>query len=420
MLDILHPWTIVRVIVHSFNHCIDMNVKTRPKPLWLIGIGLSVVIAGGFAVSELAPMLTKPRAEESVNVPVSPPTVVALGRLIPTSEVVNLSVPLALDGDRIAELLVTEGESVEAGQLIAVLDSRDRLEQLVAQSEAQLREAQQKLALVQAGEKQGVITAQRANIAQLEADLAGRASAQSATVERLRAELQNAQVEFDRFEQLYRTGAVSASARDQKQTALATARAQFEEATAELGRSQRTLQAQIVSAQANLDQLREVRPEDIAIAQAEVDRTAEALALAKTELGQAQIRAPIAGNVLKIHSYPGERVGDQGIVELGQTQRMVVVAEVDESDIQQIQIGQSAVITSDALGSNLTGKVEQIGKRVIQQSVFSTQPGSNLDSRVVEVRIALGAEDSQKAAGLTNLQVEAAIQTAASQTNEAP
>ena len=386
------------------------KVWSKPAKWRLIGFGLLAAVFGGLATYAVLPMLNESPATELAAVPTLPPTVVALGRLEPASTVVNLSLPMGLDGDRIAELLVAEGETVEAGQVVAVMDASDRLQQLVAQAEAQMRAAQQKLALVKAGKKQGVITAQQADIAQLEADLAGTLSAQSATLARLRAELQNAQVEFDRFEQLYQRGAVSASARDEKQTALATAQAQVEEATAELGRSQQTLQAQIASARANLEQLIEVRPEDIALAQAEVDSATEALAVARTELSKSQVRAPIAGQILKIHSYPGEPVDNQGIAELGQTQRMVVVAEVDESDIQQVQIGQSAVVTSDAFTSELIGTVEQIGQTVNQQSVSSNQPGSNLDSRVVEVRIALSAEDSDKAASLTNLQVEAAIQ----------
>ena len=394
-----------------------MAIKVWSKPAksyrWLIGFGLLAAVFGGFTTYIVVPMLHEsllPPGIEPTDVRPLPPTTVAIGRLEPASTVVNLSLPLPLDGDRVAKILVTEGEIVEAGQVVAVMDSRDRLQQLVAQAEAKMRESQQKLVVVQAGEKQGIITAQQADIAQLDADLTGSLSVKSATLTRLRAELQNAQVEFNRFDQLYQRGAVSASARDGKQTVLATAQAQVEEVTAELGRSQQTLQAQIASAQANLEQLKEVRPEDVALAQAEVDSATEALAIAKTELSKSQVRASIAGQILKIHSYPGEAVGDQGIAELGQTQRMVVVAEVDESDIQQVQIGQSAVVTGDAFAGELRGTVERIGQTVSRQSVFSNQPGSNLDSRVVEVRIALSTEESQRAAGLTNLQVEAAIQ----------
>jgi len=54
--------------------------------------------------------------------------------------------------------------------------------------------------------------------------------------------------------------------------------------------------------------------------------------------------------------------------------------------------------------------VKEIGLKVSKQNVFSNQPGENLDSRVVEVKIHLNPEGSKQVAGLTNLQVMVAIQ----------
>jgi HlyD family secretion protein len=48
--------------------------------------------------------------------------------------------------------------------------------------------------------------------------------------------------------------------------------------------------------------------------------------------------------------------------------------------------------------------------QVNRQNVFSNQPGENLDSRIVEVKIRLNPEDSKRVAGLTNLQVQAEIE----------
>ncbi|MEL6605791.1 MAG: HlyD family efflux transporter periplasmic adaptor subunit [Cyanobacteria bacterium J06614_10] len=385
-----------------------MAIKVWSKNNWLVGFGLLATAFGGVTLYRIMPALNEqPVSPEAVSV--LPPTVVALGRLEPASAVINLSVPLTLEGDRIAKLLVTEGETVSAGQIIAVLDSKDRLAQLVAESQAQLQAAERSLALVRAGEKEGAIAAQRATIAQLEADLSGALSAQSATLVRLQAEQRNAQTEYRRFAQLYQQGAVSASTRDEKQVALETLQAQVAEAEAERVRSRQTLQSEITAAQATLNEISEVRPEDIAVAQAEVNRATEALSLAKTNLSQADIRAPLDGTVIKIHSYPGEKIAEQGIVELGQTQAMVVVAEVDESDIQQVQLGQTAQVTGPAFTGEIQGTIERIGQAVSRQSVFSNEPGSNLDNRVVEVRIALDPAESQQVASLTNLQVDVAI-----------
>jgi HlyD family secretion protein len=68
------------------------------------------------------------------------------------------------------------------------------------------------------------------------------------------------------------------------------------------------------------------------------------------------------------------------------------------------------MITSQAFSGKLRGTVSQIGLQVNRQNVFSNQPGENLDRRVIEVKIRLQTEDSQRVAGFTNLQVQTAIE----------
>ena len=388
-----------------------MAAKPFTKFTWPMGVGLTLALAGSVTIYEWVANASKMAtpATESV-VEMLPPQIVALGRLEPTSEVINLSVPLALDGDRVAVLYVKPGDMVVVDQVVATLDSHARLIRRMAQAEEQVQVAQQRLAQTKAGAKQGEIAAQRATLRQLEAELAGAIATQQATLTRLRSEQHNAQVEFDRFDALYQEGAVSASVRDSKRLALDTAQAQVLEAEAGQVRSRQTLQAQIAAARATLSKLTEVRPEDVAVAQAEVERALQALSLAKTELEQAQIRAPIAGQVLKIHAFPGEKVTDDGILELGQTEQMVVVAEVDESDIRKIHLGQSVTVVSTAFEGTLRGTVERIGQAVNKQAVFSNQPGANLDHRVIEVRITLIPKDSHRVASLTHLQVQTTFQ----------
>ena len=116
------------------------------------------------------------------------------------------------------------------------------------------------------------------------------------------------------------------------------------------------------------------------------------------------------GRILEIYAKPGEAIGDQGTVDLGQTDRMEVIAEVYQTDIGKVRAGQSAAIASESFSGELHGTVRLIGLQVSQQKVFSNQPGENLDRRVVEVRIRLTPDDSNRVEGLTNLQVQVAIQ----------
>lgn len=331
--------------------------------------------------------------------------VTALGRLEPEAEVVQIAAPLALDGDRVAELLVQMGDRVAAGQIIAILDSRDRLQNAVAQAREAVAVAQARLAQVQAGAKTGEIQAQNATIRRLEAELAGEIQAQNATIARWQSEVRNAQAEYARFLRLYQEGAIAPSALDERKLTLETAQAQLDQVQATQTQTAASLQAQLSEARATLDRVAEVRPVDVRAAQTEVNQAIAALRQAETELNQAYIRAPMAGQILKILTRQGEKMSESGIVELGQTDQMVAVAEVYQTDIGKIQPGQTATITSQTFPGKLRGSVAEVGLQVLRQSVFSNQPGENLDRRVVEVKIRLDPKDSPKVSGLTNLQV---------------
>jgi HlyD family secretion protein len=103
-------------------------------------------------------------------------------------------------------------------------------------------------------------------------------------------------------------------------------------------------------------------------------------------------------------------MSDDGIADLGQTSQMVAVAEVYQSDIAKIQLGQAATITGQAFAGEVKGTVSQIGLQVNRQNVFANQPGENLDRRVIEVEIRINPEDVKRVASLTNLQVQTAIE----------
>jgi len=86
---------------------------------------------------------------------------------------------------------------------------------------------------------------------------------------------------------------------------------------------------------------------------------------------------------------------------------MYVVAEVYETDIEQVSVGQAAVIESPALAAPVTGKVERIGQMVARNDALGLDPVARIDSRVVEVFILL--DDPAAVASLTNLQVDVEI-----------
>jgi HlyD family secretion protein len=198
---------------------------------------------------------------------------------------------------------------------------------------------------------------------------------------------------------------------DKLQTDLLTVRETVKQKQAELDQTIQTLNAQIQQERAKLAELREVRPTDIQLAQAQLEKAQIAVSQKQAALRDSEVRVPVSGQILKINTRIGEQVNTaQGIVELAQTDRMYVLAEIAEIDITKIQQGQSAIITSEynSFAGELKGKVAQIGLQVGRkqtQEAGGSNPMTDKESRVIAIKIEIDPIDSPKVAKLTNMQV---------------
>lgn len=383
-----------------------MRNRLATKPLLIAGV---IALLGGAGYLAWRSHITSAQTAQTVVVP-KIQTITALGHLEPYGEVIKLSAPSSTGGaNRVERLLVQRGDQVKAGQTIAVLDSYDRLQSALTQAQKQVAVAQSNLAIVKAGAKRGEIKAQQAEIGRLAAQRQGDLQAQTATVARLQAELQNAQAEAQRYESLYGQGAVSTSLRDSKALALKTAQRNLQEAQVVLQRIETTRSPELAAATATLDRIAEVRPVDVEAAQAQVEQAIAAVQQAQAQLDLATVRAPQDGVVLEIHTRPGELISSEGIVELGQTQQMIAVLEVYETQIGKVKLGQSAKLFADSLPDALHGRVNEIGVQVKRQNVINSDTSANIDARVVEVRVKLDRASVQQVTGLTNLQVTGEI-----------
>ncbi len=445
-------------------------------------------IAAAVPLAITAGVLTKARIEQGANtqVPVAPvvSSVNAIGRLQPQGEVIKLSAPTGIQGtSRVDQLLVKEGQKVRKGQVIAVLDSFAGSQANLEQAKAKIQESRANLAIVRVGSpreiqaQQAVIArinaqldgeqkANDATIARLQAQLQGETISQQATVNRLSVELEgqqdslratvarvqaeakNAQVDAQRYEQLYRQGAISQQERDRRQLTAQTAtqqlvesqasrrqviaslREQLAQATADRGKTIAilrqqliearanqnktliTLQKQIEEEKANLERLQEIRPSNAQMAQAQVGSAIAQMRKAEADMKLSYVIAPITGEILEIHTKAGETMSAEGIAEIGRTDEMIVVAEVPESGIGRVRLGQLASIVSDngAFSGNLQGTVSEIGRKIGKKDVLNNDPAADVDARVVEVKISLSEQDAQRVAGLTNAKVIATIQ----------
>ncbi|MBK1986538.1 ABC exporter membrane fusion protein [Sphaerospermopsis aphanizomenoides BCCUSP55] len=393
----------------------DKQSLTNPVGWLSIPLAITTAItAATVSLYSLSQFHFKSKSNTPVPVSNSTPTVTsvaALGRLEPEGEIIRLSAPNSLGGGvRVAKLLVKKGDRVRQGQVVATLDSYAPNLAALEKAKRQVQVAQASLKRVEAGAKQGDIFAQKATISRLEAELRGEVITQKATISRLEAELNNAETEHQRYHKLYADGAISASDADTKRLRRDTVQQQLNEAKAALNRTVETLQKQLNEAQARLNSIAEIRPTDIQAAQADVDSAKASVKQAQAELDLSSIRSPIDGQILKINAWPGEIIGNNGIAELGRTQQMYVVAEVYETDIKKVHLGQSVVITSDAFTGKIQGTVTDIGLQVGKQNIFNNNPGADTDNKIVDVKIRIDKPtDNQRVAALTNLQVQVLI-----------
>ncbi len=388
---------------------------TKPLGRWQIILAASITLATGLLYLSSFPPTKRPQ----VQTPPAKPTTVtpvkvavtALGRLQPDGEVITLSAPSSTNGVRVERLMVQEGEQVKKGQVLAYLEDYARATAALQQALDKLQIAKAKLAQVKSGAKSGDIDAQTAATASLESQFKGDVATQEATINRLQAEVDNAQTENERYQQLYKQGAIAASVADTKALQLKTTQQQLTEAKAALNRTQNTYQDQIKEAQAKLNSVKEVRSVDVELAQADVKSAVTSIKQAKADQELTYIKSPIEGKVLKIHARTGEVIDSSGFAEIGKISQMYVVAEVYQTDVQKVRVGQKAIITSSAFPGKLHGTVRKIGWQVDKQNIFSLNPRSDTDRRIVEVKISIdNPAESQRVARLTNLQVDVAIQ----------
>ncbi|MEL7053891.1 MAG: HlyD family efflux transporter periplasmic adaptor subunit, partial [Cyanobacteria bacterium J06588_5] len=235
------------------------------------------------------------------------------------------------------------------------------------------------------------------------------------------AELTQAQITHQRNTTLVREGALSQAQLDQSNETLAMAQASLARHQAQLSNSVQTLAEQIEQERNFLANLSEVRSTDVAVAQVELERAEIAVAQRLADLEETQVRVPVGGQILRINTRVGERVNTaEGIIELGNTQQMIAIAEIYETDVAKVSAGQAATITSEYGGfeGSLRATVNHVGLQIGSRSLSdgSTNPTTDENQRVVEVRLQIHPEDSPKVASLTNMQVRVEIETDAGST----
>jgi HlyD family secretion protein len=226
------------------NFVVEKFKRMNPVSRWItVGTAAAALLLLPAGLHHTGIFAEKPPATDRAAKPAAPKpaatAVTSLGRLEPLGEVIQISAPSTQSGKgTLSQLLVKEGDQVNKGQVIAILDSRQRLEASLAKAQEDVKVSQNNLAKVRAGAKQGEIGAQQAEIDRLKsqlqgyrdsyvatkarlvaqlkwdpaaqtgkiealnAQLAGEKPTQAATIRRLQSQLKNTEVDYKRYQQL--------------------------------------------------------------------------------------------------------------------------------------------------------------------------------------------------------------------------
>jgi HlyD family secretion protein len=326
-------------------------------------------------------------------------TVTASGEVVPVQKA-DLSFTAA---GRVQTLAVTEGGEVQAGEVLATLETAD-VEAQIAQAEAALAVSQANLAQIQAGARpeeiaaaqealaaaQAGVSAARANVASAQAALAKlKAGPQpeelivaKAAMDKAAVALQLAQSEYDKIAWQSGIGATQqAVALRQASTDYESAKANYEalvrgataeeldmaQAAVEAARAQVDVaQAQAGQARAQLDQLLSgPSAEAINVVEAQVQQAKAALEATQVALDQTTLRTPFAGTVAVLEVSVGETVlPGQTVLTLADLSHLQVeTTDLSERDVDNVAVGQQATVYVEALGLEIAGRVVRIANQ---------------------------------------------------------
>ena len=321
----------------------------------------------------------------------------ALGRIEPRGMIRRITSPASLSNDRVERVLVKEGERVEQGQELAYLSSQSTRQASLNLADQRVELSRSKLNNIKAGASSDSIATQKATVKSLEMQRKTVEQTLGRQIEQARSIASTADLEAKRYEQLFQENAISELDRNRYRKEAETANARLNELLEQSSGSQARLDAEISAANSRVAELQNVRPEDINQARQALLKAEAARDRAQQELNETIIRSPEQGQILQIFARAGERIDNQGLLEMADTDNMIVTAEVYQTDLGLLKVGQGATVTAPGLrDGRVKASITKILPQVQRQATFSNTPGENLDQRVFNVRLKLYPNTEQR------------------------
>jgi HlyD family secretion protein len=263
---------------------------------------------------------------------------------------VRLASPL---GGILQEAPFQEGQKVEAGQVVARLDT-SLLQRELEKAQAERDVAQAALASLLAGARKEEIAEARAKLAAAEAEMAA------------------AQADLQRYEPLAERGSTSRKLRDDAATRLAVAQEQ-----------RNALQARLQLLLAG------PRQEEVAAARARLQAAEAAVRVFRQRLADAEVRAPISGFITSRVAEPGEYLPPGAtIAVLADLDHPWLTVYVDEASLSAVRLGQKVLVRTDGAPQGVAGTVSFVA----QEAEFTPKNVQTPEERaklVFKVKVAL-------------------------------
>lgn len=377
------------------------RLRLLKLPRWVLGLGAGLLLAGiGFAAFRQFVILprrdaanrTLTGAVQRENLAIA----VSANGTVEAERSINVS---PKNAGVLKRLLVKEGDVLRQGQVIAYMDNTNLQGELV-QAQGQLAEKEAALRKAIHGNRTQDIGKARAELAESQASLQALINGNrteditqaKARLSNAKASLKQTEADFRRNESLYRQGAISRSDRDQKLADRDKAQADVWEKQQALALQKAgTRSEEIDQARAKVRQKQQAlslleagsRPEEIAQARAQVLTARGSLQSIQSKIEDTILKAPFSGIVTQKYSDPGAFVtpttagsevtgaASNSIIALKSVNQ--VVANLAETNIAQIRLGQRVNVAADAYpGKTFTGRVKQIAAQAtVQQNVTS-------------------------------------------------
>lgn len=361
-----------------------MRRKKLSRVVLLLAV-LAIVVAGGFLVWWY--LIRQPPVPRNI--------IVLSGRIEGDDSTVATKT-----AGRIREIRVREGDTVRAGDVIALLDEDQaaaRQQQArSASQEAAMRvtRSQQQISVLQEQLKQANLTVDQARqdaegrVHQAEAQVA----AAEANLAQAQAGYEQARYDVERFTKLARSGDVSDRQREQARTAaesqaavVESAKKQVAAAHAALTTARANLKNPPIksSAAAAIQKQIDQAQSDVAAAQADAERSRAQVTEATANVSDLTVLAPFDGTIATRVAEPGEVVAPgAAIVTMIDLNKIYLRGFVPEGDIGRVKLNQPARVYLD---SSPKVPIEATVSRIDPESSFTPENTYFRDERVKQV-----------------------------------